>query len=246
LGALAVPANSDSVQFGDAHEEYLGRGGAPPDRCRAAPTAEHLREADPRRQRPVLGDRIRSAGLRRRAGHLTAPGTPTWPPRLARLLSDLAGHRVSLSATRQDFRQLLLMRHGGETRHRHGRHGKPRRGARPALSSGVMWYPPDPDEPTSELYRLTPPRRRSELREALDAAAGVSREDTAALAVPVLQGAPASRKGIASFFGGVISNALGAILATIAVALSLYLWAHFFHPAGHPPVRPAATATAHR
>lgn len=31
----------------------------------------------------------------------------------------------------------------------------------------------DPDEPTSELYRLMPPRRpRSELREALDAARG--------------------------------------------------------------------------
>lgn len=37
----------------------------------------------------------------------------------------------------------------------------------------AVWYPPDPDEPTSEIYRLMPPRRRpSELREALDAAPG--------------------------------------------------------------------------
>lgn len=34
-----------------------------------------------------------------------------------------------------------------------------------------MWSPPDADEPTSELYRLTT-RRRSQLREALDAAHG--------------------------------------------------------------------------
>ena len=33
-----------------------------------------------------------------------------------------------------------------------------------------MWNPPDPDEPTSEVYRLMPPRRKpSEVREALDA-----------------------------------------------------------------------------
>ena len=38
-----------------------------------------------------------------------------------------------------------------------------------------MWNPPDPYEPTSEPYRLMPPRRqRSELREALDAATGLS------------------------------------------------------------------------
>ena len=37
-----------------------------------------------------------------------------------------------------------------------------------------VWFPPDPDEPISELYRLTPPRRqRSEIREALDAAHGI-------------------------------------------------------------------------
>jgi len=35
-----------------------------------------------------------------------------------------------------------------------------------------MWHPIDPDEPTSEPYRLMSPRKRSELREALDAATG--------------------------------------------------------------------------
>jgi len=36
-----------------------------------------------------------------------------------------------------------------------------------------VWNPPDPDEPTSEIYWLMPPRRRpSQLREALDAACG--------------------------------------------------------------------------
>jgi hypothetical protein len=34
-----------------------------------------------------------------------------------------------------------------------------------------VWSPPDADEPTSELYQLTT-RRRSQLREALDAAHG--------------------------------------------------------------------------
>jgi hypothetical protein len=39
-----------------------------------------------------------------------------------------------------------------------------------------MWHPPDPYEPTSELYRLMPPRRRSELGEAQDAAVGSERQ----------------------------------------------------------------------
>ena len=55
----------------------------------------------------------------------------------------------------------------------------------------AVWYPPDPDEPTSELYRLIPPRRQraartrdlggalnavrvsGSVREALDAATGM-------------------------------------------------------------------------
>jgi hypothetical protein len=42
----------------------------------------------------------------------------------------------------------------------------------------AVWYPPDPDEPTSTLYRLMPARRRTgELPEALDAASGTGRPD---------------------------------------------------------------------
>jgi hypothetical protein len=42
----------------------------------------------------------------------------------------------------------------------------------------AVWNPPDPDEPTSEIYRLMPPRRRpSQLREALDAARGTGSGD---------------------------------------------------------------------
>jgi len=41
-----------------------------------------------------------------------------------------------------------------------------------------MWSPSDPYEPTSELYRLMPPRRpRGQLREALDAAQGIDSPD---------------------------------------------------------------------
>ena len=43
----------------------------------------------------------------------------------------------------------------------------------PGRYRDAVWHPPDPDEPTSELYRLMPPRRRpSQLQEALDAAHG--------------------------------------------------------------------------
>ena len=117
-----------------------------------------------------------------------------------------------------------------------------------------MWYPIDPDEPTSELYRLTPPRR-SELREALDAATGrgrqLGRDDAASDGEPILSG-PTGKKDarprFAPFFGSVVTNAIGGILATATVALTVYLWMHFHHP-GHPSARlsrPAATATARR
>jgi hypothetical protein len=48
----------------------------------------------------------------------------------------------------------------------------------------AVWYPPDPDEPTSTLYRLIPARQRpGELREALDAASGTGRPDDDPIAV---------------------------------------------------------------
>jgi hypothetical protein len=118
-----------------------------------------------------------------------------------------------------------------------------------------MWFPLDPDEPTSELYRLMPPRRRSESREALDAAAGQDQDDhdDVPAADPALAGPPADRKGapprLAPFFGGVLSNALGGVLTAIALAAAAYLWTHLHHagqfPAQRPPTPPAATATAH-
>jgi hypothetical protein len=87
-----------------------------------------------------------------------------------------------------------------------------------------MWNPVDPDEPTSELYRLMPPRRRSELREVLDdAAGGAERGDSAAPAAA----ARGARRTIGSFLGSVTANALGGILAAGGVALIVYLWVHF-------------------
>jgi len=96
-----------------------------------------------------------------------------------------------------------------------------------------MWYPPDPDEPTSEVHRLMP-SRRGELREALDAATGrgrqPGRDEVAEDAEPVLSRSADennARPRFAPFFGSVISNAIGAALATAVVALAVYLWAHF-------------------
>jgi hypothetical protein len=117
-----------------------------------------------------------------------------------------------------------------------------------------MWTPADPDEPTSELYRLMPPRRRSELREALDAASGRDHDDrdpAGAEPLVVLSGSPAGRKyaeRIGRFFVGALSNGLGGIITVVALALAAFLWAHFHH-AGHPPappVRPAVTTPAGR
>jgi hypothetical protein len=126
---------------------------------------------------------------------------------------------------------------------------------RPSDPYGSPWSPPgphDPARPTSDLCRLMPPRRRSELREALDAAAGHGqddRDDTAA-ADPAATDQPVGKKHVLSrravFFEGVLSNALGGILATLIVTLAVFLWAHFHAshpPAHHPPARPAATAT---
>jgi hypothetical protein len=118
-----------------------------------------------------------------------------------------------------------------------------------------MWNPPDPYEPTSELYRLMPPRRqRSELREALDAATGRDHQDADAAGVstggPVFSGPPAVRKGprkaFPAFFRDVTSNAVGGVLAAAVLALAALLWAHFHHAARPParPDRPVSTATA--
>jgi hypothetical protein len=89
---------------------------------------------------------------------------------------------------------------------------------------------------------------------ALDAATGHGQDDRddAATPDPVATDQPAGKKHVLSrlavFFEGVLSNALGGILATFIVALAVFLWAHFHAspPAHHPPARPAATATTSR
>jgi hypothetical protein len=90
-----------------------------------------------------------------------------------------------------------------------------------------VWHPRDPDEPTSELYRLMPPRRRtSQLQEALDAAHGTWGEggdgDHAARPwrrwrVLAARAWPASSR--------VLGWALGLATLTIAGVLSLLIYA---------------------
>lgn len=81
------------------------------------------------------------------------------------------------------------------------------------LLSVFMRTPTDPDEPTSEPYRLMPPRR-SELREALDAAAGRGQRDgtTADIANVILAGpdkiSERTRRRRA-WFSGTVQNAVG-------------------------------------
>jgi hypothetical protein len=115
-----------------------------------------------------------------------------------------------------------------------------------------MWYPPDPDEPTSELYRLMPRRPRSELREALDAATGRDHaepghygEATPAAALEP-DGPSAKRTGtwLGPFLGNTLANAAGAILAALVIAFVSYLLVHHAShtPARLPTARPSSIA----
>ena len=90
----------------------------------------------------------------------------------------------------------------------------------------AVWYPPDPDEPTSEIYRLMPPRRPSELREALDAARGTSsdgdrimprRRRWRALAA---KARPASRRALGWAWGLTTLTLAGVLSLVIYAALS--------------------------
>lgn len=124
----------------------------------------------------------------------------------------------------------------------------------PSVSTESSRDPQDPAGSTSDLYQLVPSRRRSELREALDAATGYGQDDRDGVsALDPATNLPDSKKHtlprLATFFEGVASNALGGLLATLIVALALFSWTHFHashSPAKHLPPRPAATATTSR
>ena len=124
----------------------------------------------------------------------------------------------------------------------------------PSVSTGSSRAPQDPAGSTIDLYRLVPSRPRSELREALDAATGYGQADHDGVSAPdpatdLPDGKKRTRPSLAAFFEGVVSNALGGVLATLIVALAIFLWTHFHaghSPAKHLPPRPAATATTRR
>jgi hypothetical protein len=90
-----------------------------------------------------------------------------------------------------------------------------------------VWNPPDPDEPTSEIYRLMPPRRRpSQLREALDVACGTGSGDgDGGLIMPprrrwralAAKARPASRRAL-GWAGGLATLTLAGILSLVIYA----------------------------
>lgn len=124
----------------------------------------------------------------------------------------------------------------------------------PSVSTGSSRDPQDPASSSIDLYRLVPSRPRSELREALDAATGYGQADHDGVSAPdpatdLPDGKKRTRPSLATFFEGVVSNALGGVLATLIVALAIFLWTHFHaghSPAKHLPPRPVATATTRR
>ena len=89
-----------------------------------------------------------------------------------------------------------------------------------------VWSPPGPDEPTSELYRLMPPRRqRSQIREALDAAHGIDSpadDDPIVVISPhqpwwrdlAAKARPASRRA-AIWAGGLFTAALAVVIGSL-------------------------------
>jgi hypothetical protein len=89
-----------------------------------------------------------------------------------------------------------------------------------------VWSPPDPDEPTSQLYRLMPPRRqRSQIREALDAAHGISSpadDDPIVVISPDLpwwrdlaaRASPATRR-VLVWAGGLFTAALAVVIGSL-------------------------------
>jgi hypothetical protein len=104
-----------------------------------------------------------------------------------------------------------------------------------------MWTPGDPDEPTSDLYRLMP-ARRSELREALDAVAGRGQQDELADSEADAPGVILAGQSAVSrrarhrraWISGAMQNAVGGIITAAIVAIAAYLAAHYIHHPGAP------------
>ena len=124
----------------------------------------------------------------------------------------------------------------------------------PSVSTGSSRDLQDPASSTRDGTGRSSSRPRSKLPEALDAATGYGRADHDGVSAPdpatdLPGGKKRTRPRLATFFEGVVSNALGGVLATLIVALAIFLWTHFHagdSPAKHLPPRPAATATTRR
>jgi hypothetical protein len=124
----------------------------------------------------------------------------------------------------------------------------------PSVSTESSRDPQEPASSAGDLHRLVPSRPRSELREALDAATGYGQNDHGGVCAPdpatdLPDGKKRTWPRLAAFFEGVVSNALGGVLATLIVALGIFLWTHFHaghSHAKHLPPRPAATAATRR
>lgn len=124
-------------------------------------------------------------------------------------------------------------------------------GRRVPVGSRYMWSPPDPDESSSELYRLIPPRPRSEIREALDAATGRARSVPGCSheTGPESGGVnPAERRGawLGPFLSNTAANVVGGIIVIIVVALATYFFAHHSSRTiiRQVPASPSETASA--
>jgi len=118
------------------------------------------------------------------------------------------------------------------------------KGPRPVI---VLAMYRDPDEPTSEPYRLMPPRRpRSELREALDAALHAPGQDQAA-AADGGQVSSARRPALTRTASRRILRWLGTVVTGVLIAVLAALIANYLsgaRPASSPPHRSPATPAA--
>ncbi len=100
----------------------------------------------------------------------------------------------------------------------------------------------DPDEPTSELYRLMPPRRpRSQLREALDAALTPQDPDQVTAEVPPARRRPALRPAARRILAWLGATVTALVIAVVAGLIVNYL-SGTYPPAHGTPATPAANS----